>query len=189
MTGSASRVSRGFHRLGLLLAAIPLVVGVCFIGYLVWDTFWSARDTYDKMAAEACAKAKFATMRNLPPPQQDLTDQLPPYAKSLSDYLISYDLKELGCSDVYRLVSKSEIMTASDEGHVGSFWDYYASSLPQLVSWVFLRAFAVSVAVYGVVRAIGWVALLVRGKPRARPGRREGNSFSVEPLDCHDQRE
>ena len=110
------------------------------------------------MAGTACAKAKLAAMSELPPPQQDLTDNLPSYAKpALSDYLKSYDLQQLGCSDVSRLVSKFEIMTA---GVPGSFWGYLFSDISFLLKFVgtiIAIALAAALAVYVIVRAIGWV--------------------------------
>ena len=54
---SSQRVSRGFHPLGLFLAAIPLLVGGVWSANVALDHFNSAKATHDQQAAKlVCAQ-------------------------------------------------------------------------------------------------------------------------------------
>jgi hypothetical protein len=64
----------------------------------------------------------------------------------------TYGLKELGCSRQQRLITGREIMDASAPGNFS-----YAAELLTGLGWSFGLALAVSLVVYGLVRAIGWV--------------------------------
>ena len=54
--GTSQRVSRGFHRLGLFLAAVLLLVGGIASLYIASDAAGSAMRWHDKQAALVCAQ-------------------------------------------------------------------------------------------------------------------------------------
>jgi hypothetical protein len=56
---ASQRLSRGFHRLALFLAAIPLVVGSIASLYIASDAASSAKLWHDEQAALACAQDAF----------------------------------------------------------------------------------------------------------------------------------
>jgi predicted Co/Zn/Cd cation transporter (cation efflux family) len=63
-----------------------------------------------------------------------------------------YDLKQLGCADWSRTVSATEIKNASVEAE----FSYAAALFPSLMFGLGITL-VVSLAVYALVRAIGWV--------------------------------
>jgi hypothetical protein len=62
------------------------------------------------------------------------------------------DLKELGCSEWRRTVSVLEILDARPPSEFGWMWEF----LSDLAKGLGLML-AVSLTVYGVIRAMGWV--------------------------------
>ena len=57
--GTSQRVSRGFQRLALFLAAIPLLVGAAWSLFLALDTAGKAQNWHNEEVALACAKDAF----------------------------------------------------------------------------------------------------------------------------------
>jgi hypothetical protein len=58
---TAQRVSRGFHRLGLFLAAIPLLVGGGWSLTIALDAANSARRSHDEQVELVCAQTRLVT--------------------------------------------------------------------------------------------------------------------------------
>jgi hypothetical protein len=56
---ASQRVSRGFHRLGLFLAAIPMVLGVFASLYIASETANGAKRWHDEQATLVCAQDAF----------------------------------------------------------------------------------------------------------------------------------
>ena len=136
---SSNRISRGFHRLAIFLVAIPLLVGS------VWSVT-IARDEADRAQryhAEAldllCAKERLAAMPKSGQP-------------NVFDQFDEHDLKDLGCTGTSRKVSVREISAAAPSASFS-----YVSALLSPLAFVLGVALIVSLAVYALVRAIGWV--------------------------------
>jgi hypothetical protein len=126
------RVSRGFHRLGLFLAALPFVAGISFAVVLFQDHN-SARHKHDRLI---CAYNYVQNGMPDPPPSE------------ASKMIIS--LKQIGCSDRdWDTVSYHEAANPSEF----TWWDWLNDEAPLCI----LITLAISLAVYGLVRAIGWV--------------------------------
>ena len=131
---ASQRVSRGVHRLAVLLATVPFIVGVVLSFHFASGSANHAKISHDEQVRLVCAKSRIA-----PPP-------------SKSDIDVPYDLKALGCSDQPQDATYDEISAAKPPGD----FSYAANFLPDL-SVRLAITLAVSLLVYGVVRAIGWV--------------------------------
>jgi hypothetical protein len=81
---AAQRVSRGFHRLGLLLAAIPFLIGSVVSVGMALENAGSARQTYVEQTELACAKARLAAVPKKAPDNPDKSDSARPN-RPLSD--------------------------------------------------------------------------------------------------------
>jgi ABC-type cobalamin transport system permease subunit len=127
---ASQRPSRGF-RLALFLAAIPLLIGIGVSFFVAKDSADKASQAYQQLL---CAHRYIATNQS--------------WLMSAPDGAI-LDLIQIGCSDrPAATISLGEARTKP-------------VAAEQLVSssklWVGLViTFAVSIAVYGIVRAIGW---------------------------------
>ena len=117
---SANRIGRGFHRLGVFLAAIPLLVGG--IVSISWSLDHANRmQRYHNEALElVCAKE---WLKATPAPS---VPGLPPGFR-LDDE--EHDLKSLGCSKTSRKVVVSEIYDASAPAD----FSYTSELLPPLI--------------------------------------------------------
>jgi hypothetical protein len=115
------RVSRGFHRLALFLAAIYLLIGIA-VTMMIGDKL-----NFERVAFP-CAASKI---------KQD--------ASEWGVQLYYYDLKDLGCSDTAYVVSPRMVLEASPP----NMW--------VIISEWLVVSLAVALAVYGLVRALGWV--------------------------------
>jgi hypothetical protein len=174
-------LSRGFHRLGLFLAAIPLLVGGSLSLAIALDAANSAKEMQAKLV---CAQT---ALKNTPAPSpdygamidaaqaegQDETPEPPKSLKLLSDEEVGLgappavptsknpdvppgyhldteqiDLQKLGCSEWTQTTTVSEVYKPPES--------YAASFLPPLGLGLAITL-AVSLAFYGLVRAIGWV--------------------------------
>src|SRR4029078_4975255 len=92
----AQRISRGFHRLGPFLAAVPLlVVGTWFV-FNALKASSNARLSHDEQAHLVCAKARIAAMRKTTPGEPSL--RLYSDEDDLSDDE-QIDVQKLGCCD------------------------------------------------------------------------------------------
>ena len=133
--GTSQRVSRGFHRLGLVLAAIPLVAGSLWTTAEVLTFVSGSKRWHEKQVVWACARERLAT----------------PLSSHDDGEVI--DLHKLGCSQPGE---RAVFWEVRDARHPGDF--SYSS---HLFTWGLALALgttlAASLAVYGIVRAIGWV--------------------------------
>jgi hypothetical protein len=137
---TAQRISRGFHRLGLLLAAIPLLIGVGFC--LIGPPYIMANYALDRHQKLVCAHEHVPPIPTPPPtPKGPFTDE---------QVGLPLHLKSVGCSD-----SDAETVSYAEARNPPSFswWTSYSSVAAPLLA----IAAAVSLAVYIVVRAIGWI--------------------------------
>jgi hypothetical protein len=143
------RVSRGFHRLALVLAAIPLVVGIALSVLWGIHDFQVASSKHEKLA---CAHAKAGTVG------QPWTIPWDAFVKGQNPFndLIPLDnrevsLQKLGCSEwEYDTAKFGEIRDVSPKlNRLGVF-------APPLMQGLAITL-AITLAVYGIVRAIGWV--------------------------------
>jgi hypothetical protein len=170
---TSQRVSRGFHRLGLFLAAILMLIGVISSAWVALDTANDAKAVHDQQAKLVCAQA---ALKNAPtPPAKAPPDwgaaidaagaasneptasasghpqrpnlHIPPGYPLVP----SHDLQALGCSDEPEEVSEADILSATPTD-----FSYAAVLLPPLGIGLAITL-AVSLAVYMLVRVIGWV--------------------------------
>ena len=133
--GTSQRVSRGFHRLAVVLAAIPLLIGIGVSCFVAQDTADKASQTYQQLL---CAHRYIDSNQS--------------WLMSAPDGAI-LDLIQIGCSD--RTAATISIGEARAQPTRVVWIDQllFNSNL-----WTNLATtLAVSLAVYGVVRAIGLV--------------------------------
>jgi hypothetical protein len=132
---TAQRVSRGFHRLALFLAAIPLVLGVILSVSLAVK---NANEAFTEQPGLICARdylIKYHGSREM----------------ALEQAIGMIDLAIAGCSNRSKLVSSQVALDTREE-------DFdYATSVASAIAVGLAITLAVSFAVYGTVRAIGWV--------------------------------
>jgi hypothetical protein len=162
---TSQRVSRGFQRLAVFLAAIPLVIGVVLSIISARDAEGNRRRHYDELS---CAHARAETARKKSAEKQLLTDEevlaLPPHSANPYDRFDErYDLRQLGCSAQSRKVSWDAIAKPPAEF---TYLQYLSAFLPNLFQGIAI-SFALAAVVYGLVRAIGWV---IGGFTRSRRG-------------------
>jgi hypothetical protein len=135
--GASQRVSRGFHRLGLFLAAIPLVIGIILsVGVAVEQA--NVEEAYHQKVV--CAGQHPERWAATTAPKGSLTDE----------QVGTLSFKQVGCSD-----NEDETVSYAEARNPPQFysWSSYASNAtPYLIF-----AVAVSVMLYGLVRAIGWI--------------------------------
>ena len=132
---ASQRPSRGFHRLALFLAAIPLLIGIGVSFFVAKASADRASQAYQQLL---CAHR---------------------YIDSNQSWLMSapdgatLDLIQIGCSDrPAATISLGEARTKP----VPVLWADQLVLSSKL--WVGLAiTFAASIAVYGIVRTIGWV--------------------------------
>jgi hypothetical protein len=138
---TAQRVSRGFHWLGLFLAAIPLLVG----GYLSameapdWTAPFSAKWTLsnDWEPVPDSGNAPTSGGNYVPPPPTM-------HIKGVGDFLMSTGFEKL---------SAEQQQTMADQIIARNWRTKFAMPLAEGLS----ITLAVSLAVYALIRAIGWV--------------------------------
>jgi len=133
---ASQRLSRGFHRLALFLAAIPLVAGVCFSVFLFNDH----NSAQHKNQRLVCAHDYFS--RGLPAGYV-LDDPGAARNKVIA-------LQQIGCSNrEWDTVSYGEAVNPPAFTWLDALTDEAGACLGITL--------AISLAVYGLVRAIGWV--------------------------------
>jgi hypothetical protein len=139
---TSPRVSRGFHRLGLFLAAIPLLWGVF---YSLGDPLQMANHDLDWHQKVACAHGVFQT-----DPKRFWTAAFAPPPAGRTDPPLTIDLQAIGCSSQ---ADDALLIAYAENPPAFNWWTSFGAQAG------FILAFAgvVSLAVYGVVRAIGWV--------------------------------
>ena len=169
---TAQRVSRGFHRLGLFIAATFLLAGISIAAVLVLGATdndqRSAIEQHATLVALNCAKEKLAeqdrTRRTYTSEElgveklPDGTYKLPEGWKKVTEteqwyYDHGYrNLKLLGCTDEdsWRLKSDIANATAPPSQPTFSYWQ-------TLNLLGFMIVSIIAILIYGLVRAIGWV--------------------------------
>ena len=148
---ASQRVSRGFHRLAIWLAAIPFLVGTVASLYRASDPTFTDLTRHERLV---CAHEHVDRLRNT-----DLLGKFPadtPLENSPEKLFSAPDqttlnLKRMGCSDFdYDAVSLGEARIEPSEFNWYPRLAYYFSIGVGL-------SLLVSFAVYGIVRSIGWV--------------------------------
>lgn len=134
---AAQRVSRGFHRLALFLAAIPLLIG----GVLGVDASRSYADGEQSRHQQLlCAHDKVASE------PEDVREGM---SKMGSPDKLEIDLKSLGCSDYGNPARLDEVQNPPSFSWPAAFLAFWLRDLA--------ISLAFAVAIYGIVYAIGWV--------------------------------
>lgn len=136
---TAQRVRRGFQRLAILLAAIPLLFGVV---YSLGTPLQMANDDLSWHQKVVCAHEHVPPVPSPPPtPKGPFTDE---------QVGLPLSLQSVGCSDRDQdTVSYAEARNPPDFNWWGSYGRHAAP---------FLAVAAIaSLALYALVRAIGWV--------------------------------
>jgi|RhiMetdeSRZDD1v2_1073273.scaffolds.fasta_scaffold115733_9 hypothetical protein len=143
---AAQRVSRGFHRLAVFLAAIPLLIGVLFSLGTPYNVVTSELASHQ---AVLCANKVYQTDRD-----RFWKIVFAPIAPGHAvDTLLTgrptVGLRELGCSQNDNFILVEDAKNPPEFSWWRRFGEEAGSGL----------AFAViaSLAIYGLVRAIGWV--------------------------------
>src|SRR5262245_21360460 len=144
---TAQRVSRGFHRLAVFFAAIPLVIGAAYSTPIVIEAMTAARKASLEHNRVMCAHQYLNQIRRR---------RLSPEAKipaSSQDVLLASDdiqinLRSIGCSNSDATISLGEARNPPKFSLLGAF----ASAIAALT-----LTLALSLAIYGLFRAIGWV--------------------------------
>jgi hypothetical protein len=128
---TSQRLSHGLHRLAIILAAIPLLIGV----FLAWTVFEETHDQHQKLL---CAENVFKTD----------PDRIWESVFSSNSPDRTVELKEIGCSNNdWERVSVEEI--ESDQTWLSAFASALLPGVP--------IALILAIAIYLMVRAIGWV--------------------------------
>lgn len=133
---ASQRVSRGFHRLALFLAAIPLLVGGGLSLFIAIDQANKAKAMHEEQARLMCA-------------QTALKSDVPQGYRAVDGRV---DLQKLGCSDLPQTTSYFKVLNARPPKAFS-----YARSFLLPLSIGVLLTLPIALAVYGVVCAIGWV--------------------------------
>jgi hypothetical protein len=129
------RLSRGFHRLALFLAAIPLLMGGPF-------SVWSAVEMAGRGAEEhqklVCAHQVFRT------------DQRKIWHSVLLNDDAKVDLKEIGCCNYeYDRVSVYNVQSLPSFAWLSAFGFALLPGFPITL--------ILTLGIYAIIRAIGWV--------------------------------
>ena len=135
---TSQRLSRGFHRLALFLAAVPLLVGGWFAVLTAKD---EARIALYKHQQLVCAHEHIAQAPAAHPPKGLLSDE---------DVGFPLSLKGVGCSG-----NENETVTYEEARNPPGF-NWFATFTSTLMPSMAITL-ALSLAVYGIVRTIGWV--------------------------------
>jgi hypothetical protein len=139
---ASQRVSRGFHRLGLVLGVIALLVG----GGLSVTTARHQTNSMQKLLL--CAQTAF---KDAPPDDAIIDPPLPPGAPppppGSHSITAQLDLQKLGCSESPQTIAWGEVFKLQS----------YASNFVTFLGPKVALTLALSLAVYYMVRALGWV--------------------------------
>jgi hypothetical protein len=146
---ASQRLSRGFHRLAVFVAAIPLLVGAVWTISIAIGNANYASETHRKLL---CAYNKAG---NADKPWSIPWDAFVKRENPFND-LIPIDnrevsLKRLGCSE-----SEYDTATYKEVRDVTPTFNWFGV-VAEPLGWGVAITIAVSLAVYGIVRAMGWV--------------------------------
>jgi hypothetical protein len=129
---AAQTVSRGFHRLALFLAAIPLLLGGSLSVYIAFDLANRLWEQHQKLL---CA-------------HEHVAGQKP---GSVFDQSDTVKLKQIGCSN------SDDTVTIGEARNPPSNLNWFAEFGSGLLLSPLPQTLIITLAVYVVVRAIGWV--------------------------------
>ena len=131
---SSQRISRGFNRLALLTAALPLLLGII---YSLCSAYQTANDQLIRHHKLVCAREHAGLW--------------PPVTAWSGDYdvtaSIPLDLKSVGCSD-----RDNDTVSFAEARNPPEF-NWWASYARQVAPFLALTA-AISLGAYGLVRAL-----------------------------------
>ena len=157
-SGTATMIARGFHRIGVFLAGLILLAGIAATVLVGIQETNAAAFMHQKLV---CARDKFRSVSEgrAPSGKPDAPNPEKPW---LSDAVIpnpppgfipdeTQDLQKLGCTTWPENVS---VRTALNEGDGFSWFSSLWSSDAPIILAVTI---GLSLAVYLLVRAIGWV--------------------------------
>jgi len=130
---TAQRVNRGFHRLALFLAAIPLLLGGSLSVYIAFDLANRLWEQHQKLV---CAHEQVAGKK----PGENVFDQ--------SD---TVKLKQIGCSN------SDDTVTVGEARNPPPNLNWFAEFGSGLLLSPLPQTLIVTLVVYVIVRAIGWV--------------------------------
>jgi hypothetical protein len=135
---TSQRVIGDFHRLAVLSAVIPLLLGIV---YSLWSPYQTANDELNRHHKLECAREHAALWPPVTTSSPDSYDE---------EMGIPLNLKSVGCSD-----RDDDTVSYAEAANPPEFnwWASYARHIAPILA---LTA-AISLAVYGIVRAIGWV--------------------------------
>ena len=131
---AAHRISRGFHRIGIASAAIPLVAGLAFTAFLAHSLHGS-----EKMA-EAARVERNAMVACARDALKDTTYQ----SRDLIDF------QTLGCSKTSEALGAIRMYVMQPPRNS-------SAEVVFMVGIGITLSLLASLTVYGIVRAIGWV--------------------------------
>ena len=137
------------------MAAILLVVGGIASLYIASDSASSAKRWHDEQATLVCAQEAFHKKFYADLSQEEFERRVAAKLEAVKRgevTLTDVDLKEVGCSEWSERVPVLMIFCAEPPGEFSwtvELWSTYALYVAY--------ALVVSLAVYGIVRAIGWV--------------------------------
>jgi len=142
---ASQRVSRGFHRLAVLSAAIPLLLGII---YSLWSSYQTANDELNRHDKLECAR-EHATLWP-PVTTSSVGDETTSSVGEDEETGIPLSLKSVGCSD-----RDDDMVSYAEAANPPEFnwWKSYARHIASILA---LTA-AISLGAYSVIRAIGWV--------------------------------
>jgi hypothetical protein len=141
---ASQRVSRGFHRLGVLLAAVPLIIGAGFTSVGISDFVGAyqrnvhANCAHERIVANG-AKGLFSA------------DEMKAMGRNLFDQfddLFEIPLTKIGCSRS----ENDTVILAEAIGAKPFDW-----SIDPFTLFPIGLGLAVSLLIYGLVRALGWI--------------------------------
>jgi hypothetical protein len=130
---AAQRVSRGFHRLALFLAAIPLLLGGSLSVYIAFDLANRLWEQHQKLV---CA-------------HQHVAPQMP--SENPFDQFDTVKLKQIGCSN------SDDTITVGEARNPPPNLNWFAAFGSGLLRSPLPQTLIITLGVYVVVRAIGWV--------------------------------
>jgi hypothetical protein len=130
---AAQRVSRDFHRLALFLAAIPLLLGGSLSIYIAFDLASRLWEQHQKLV---CAHEHVAGKK---------------LGENVFDQLDTVNLKQIGCSN------SDDTVTMGEARNPPPNLNWFAAFGSGLLLSPLPQILIVTLVVYVLVRAIGWV--------------------------------
>jgi len=130
---AAQRVSRDFHRLALFLAAIPLLLGGSLSIYIAFDLASRLWEQHQKLV---CAHEHVAGKK---------------LGENVFDQFDTVNLKQIGCSN------SDDTVTVGEARNPPPNLNWFAAFGSGLLLSPLPQILIVTLVVYVLVRAIGWV--------------------------------